>query len=88
MLSVPISTIQLFLEKLTTRNIIALSVTGTFLLVILQMTYDAEDMLVIVQDNTEWVIGGAVIFGALIAKFSDIIQFFFRKPQEKESKND
>ncbi len=75
---------QLLLEKLTTRNIIALSITGTVLTVILQMTFNAEAMLVIVKDNTEWVVTGAFIFGALIAKFTDVIQFYFRKPQEKE----
>ena len=76
---------QLLLEKLTTRNIIALSITGTVLTVILQMTFNAEAMLVLVQDNVEWVVTGAFIFGALIAKFTDVIQFYFRKAQEKES---
>ncbi len=73
------------IKKFTTRNIIALSLTGTVLTVILQMTFNAEDMLVIVKENTEWVVTGAFIFGALIAKFTDVIQFYFRKPQAKES---
>ncbi len=73
------------LEKLTTRNIIALSITATVLTVILQMTFNAEAMLVIVKDNAEWVVTGAFIFGALIAKFTDVIQFYFRKPQQKEA---
>ena len=76
------------LEKLTTRNLIAVGVTSTVLTVILQMTFNAENMLVIVKDNAEWVVTGAFIFGALIAKFTDIIQFYFRKPQNKESKVD
>jgi len=82
----PISSERLFLEKITTRNIIALGITATVLTVILQMTFNAEDMLVIVKDNTQWVVTGAFIFGALIAKFTDVIQFYFRKPQGKESK--
>lgn len=77
---------ELILNKLTTRNLIALSVTGTVLTVVLQMTFNAPAMLVIIQENTEWVVGGAFIFGALMSKWTDIIQFFFRKPQEKESK--
>ena len=72
------------LEKLTTRNILALSVTATVLIVVLQMTFNAKAMLVLIQDNTEWVITGAFIFGALMAKWGDIMQFFFRKPQSKE----
>jgi len=72
------------LEKLTTRNILALSVTATVLIVVLQMTFNASAMLVLIQDKSEWVITGAFIFGAVIAKWGDIIQFFFRKPQSKE----
>lgn len=78
--------LEIFLNKLTTRNLIALGVTATVLIVVLQMTFNAEKMIVIVKDNAEWVIGGAFIFGALMAKWTDIIQFFFRKPQTKESK--
>lgn len=63
----------------------ALSVTFTVLVVVLQMTFNAKEMLVIINDNTEWVITGAFIFGALLAKWGDIVQFFFRKPQSKES---
>lgn len=74
------------LEKLTTRNIIALSVTATILIVILQMTFDAEAFVVIIKENAEWVITGAFIFGVLTAKWTDIVQFYFRKPQTKESK--
>jgi len=74
------------LEKLTTRNIIALSVTATVLVSVMQMVFNAEKLLVIVADNTEWVITGAFLFGVLTAKWSDIIQFFFRKSQDKESK--
>ncbi len=72
------------LEKLTTRNILALSVTATVLIVILQMTFNASAMIVLIQDKAEWVITGAFIFGALMAKWGDIMQFFFRKPQSKE----
>ncbi len=76
---------QQILEKFTTRNIIALGITGTVLTVILQMTFNAEAMLVLVADNTEWVVTGAFIFGALITVFTNIVQFYFRKPQAKES---
>ena len=71
------------LERLTVRNIIALAFVGTFLTVVLQMTFNADQLVVTLKDNTEFVIGGAIIFGALITKLSDIIQFFFRrsKPQ-------
>lgn len=77
--------IEQILSKFTTRNIIALSTTFTVLTVVLQMTFNAESMLVIVKENTEWVITGAFIFGGLLAKWTDIVQFFFRKPQSKES---
>jgi len=74
------------LEKITTRNIIALSVTGTFLVVIGQMSFNPQELIVILQDNSEFVVSGAIIFGALIAKWTDIVQFYFRKPQSKEIK--
>jgi len=73
------------LEKLTTRNIIALSVTAGVLTVILQMTFNAAEFVVIIQENAEWIITGAFIFGVLTAKWTDIIQFYFRKAQSKES---
>lgn len=73
------------LEKLTARNIIALSITGAFITVVMQMTFNAKELIVILQENAEWVFGGGMIIGALIAKFTDIIQFYFRKPQAKES---
>jgi len=76
---------ELILSKLTTRNIIALAVTFTVLIVVLQMTFNASAMIVLVKENAEWVVGGAFIFGGLLAKWTDIIQFFFRKPQSKES---
>lgn len=62
---------------------IALATTAVFLTVVLQMTFNAAALLVLVAENTEWVVGGAIIFGALIAKWSDMVQFFFRraKPQ-------
>ena len=72
------------LEKLTSRNIIALSVTGTFLIVIGQMIFNPQDLIVLLEDKSEWVVSGAIVFGALIAKWTDIIQFYFRKPQSKE----
>jgi hypothetical protein len=77
--------IQVLLEKVTTRNIIALSVTATVLIAVLQMTFNAQALVVIVKENTEWVITGAFIFGVLTAKWADIVQFFFRKPQAKET---
>lgn len=73
-------------EKITTRNIIALSVTGVFLIVIGQMIFNPGKLLVVVADNTEWIVTGAIIFGVLLGKWSDIIQFYFRKPQSKETK--
>ena len=75
---------QQVLEKLTTRNIIALSIVGTFITVVLQMTFNAKDLLVLVEDNKEWVFAGGIIIGALIVKLTDIIQFYFRKPQKGE----
>jgi len=75
------------LEKLTTRNLIALSVTGMFLIVIGQMAFNPQQLIVVLTEHSEWVVTGAVIFGALIAKWTDIIQFYFRKPQSKESES-
>jgi len=76
------------LEKLTTRNIIALSVTGTVLSSIGVFLYDPERLIVTIKENQEFVIGGSVIFGVLLSKWADIVQFFFRKPQSKESQRD
>ena len=76
---------DILLNKLTTRNIIALSVTATVLIAVLQMTFNAQALVVIVKENTEWVITGAFIFGVLTAKWADIVQFFFRKPQSRET---
>jgi len=72
------------MKRLTTRNIIALSMTATVLTVILQMTFNAKELIVTIAENQEWVVTGAIIFGFLIAKYSDIIQFYFRKSQSKE----
>jgi len=69
------------LDKLTVNNIIALFITGLFGAVILQMTFNAKSLLIIMEENTEWVVTGAFVFGVLAAKFSDIIQFYFRKEQ-------
>ena len=63
------------------RNIIALLVTSTVLIVVLQLAFNAKELLVVVAENTEWVVTGAFIFGALLAKWSDIIQFFFRRKE-------
>ena len=63
---------------------IALSVTGTFLAVIGQMIFNPQSLIVLLEDKSEWVVSGAIVFGALIAKWTDIIQFYFRKPQSKE----
>lgn len=81
----PKSIQQQLLEKLTTRNIIALSMTFAFITVVIQMTFNAKDLIVTLDENKEWVFAGGIIIGALIAKLSDIIQFYFRKPQNKES---
>jgi len=78
-----VSSEEKILEKITTRNILALSTTAVFLTVVLQMTFNAAALLVLVAENTEWIIGGAIIFGALIAKWSDMIQFFFRRANPK-----
>ena len=75
---------QQIIEKLTTRNIIALSMIFTFITVILQMTFNATALIVILEENSEWVFGGGIIIGALIVKITDIIQFYFRKPQSNE----
>lgn len=70
-----------FLEKLTTRNIIALTMTFAFVTVIMQMTFNAKDLIVVLEDNKEWVFAGGIIIGALIAKLSDILQFYFRRAE-------
>lgn len=70
---------QQIIDKLTTRNIIALAITFTFVVVVFQMTFNAEALIVILQENSEWVFGGGIIIGALIVKLTDIIQFYFRK---------
>jgi len=77
---------QQILEKLTTRNIIALAIVGTFIAVVLQMTFNAKELLVLVEDNKEWIFGGGIVIGALIVKLTDIIQFYFRKPSSSEPK--
>lgn len=84
----PKSIQQQLVEKLTTRNLIAIMTTTTVMIVVLQMTFNAKDMLVIVQENAEWVITGAFIFGAVLAKWGDQIQFYFRKPSNTEPKPD
>ncbi len=75
-----------FLEKLTTRNILALTTTSLIVATIGKFLTDPADLIVTIQDNQEYVIGGSVVFGMVLAKWSDVMQFFFRKPQEKESK--
>lgn len=75
---------QQIIEKLTTRNIIALSITFTFIALVLQMTFNATALIVVLQENSEFVIAGGIVIGALIVKLSDIIQFYFRKPRSNE----
>ncbi len=84
-MSDPKSGKQQLIEKLTTRNIIALTITFAFITVVMQITFNAEDLIVALDSNKEWVFAGGIIIGALIAKFSDIIQFYFRKPQKPPS---
>ena len=74
-------TVQTLVQKITTRNFIAISVTLTMITVVIQMTFNAQAMIVLLQDNMEWVVTGAIIFGAFLAKWSDIIQFFFRRAE-------
>jgi len=74
---------QTLAEKLTTRNFIAISMTITLIVVIMQMTFNAQVMIVTLKENTEWVVTGAIVFGVFLAKFSDIIQFFFRRSVPK-----
>ena len=73
------------LKKLTVRNTIALSVTAIILGTAYRLISDPERMVVTLQENKELVVGGAIIFGAILAKWADIIQFYFRKPQTKET---
>jgi hypothetical protein len=73
------------LQKLSTRNIIALSVTAIILGTAYQMITNPDRLIVTLKENQEFVIGGAVIFGVILAKWADITQFYFRKPQTKES---
>lgn len=75
-----VTLVETFNEKITTRNFIAVAITLTVLVVILQMTFNGKALLIIVQDNAEWIITGAFIFGALMAKWTDVVQFYFRKP--------
>ena len=75
---------QQVMDKFTTRNIIALSITFTFLAVVLQMTFNAEALIVILQENSEFVFAGGIILGALIVKLTDIVQFYFRTKQTSE----
>ena len=78
--------LETFNDKLTTRNFIAIALTLTVVTVILQMTFNGTALLVIVEEKAEWIITGAFIFGALMAKWTDVIQFYFRKPQSNEQK--
>lgn len=73
------------LKKLTVRNTIALSITGVVIGTAYRLITEPERLVVTVQENKELVIGGSIIFGAILAKWADIIQFYFRKPQSKES---
>ena len=61
----------------------SLAVTATVIAIVSQMTFNAQALLVIVKENAEWVITGAFIFGIFTAKWSDIMQFYFRKPESK-----
>lgn len=73
------------LQKLTTRNILALATTGTVIGTTAKFLLDPQGLIVTLQDNQEFVIAGSIVFGALLAKWADVMQFFFRKPQGKES---
>ena len=68
------------LSKLTTRNILALAITATVLATVVTFITNPERLLVTLEDKKELVIGGALVFGIFLAKWSDIIQFYFRKP--------
>jgi len=74
---------ETILEKLSTKNIIALSTTGLVLATVYQFITNPDKLLVTITDNSELVIGGSVVFGIVLAKWSDIIQHFFRKGQPK-----
>ena len=73
------TTAQDVLKKLTSRNTIALSTTGMMLFVIYTMVTTPNILIVTLAEHQEFIIGGAVVFGVFLAKWSDMIHFFFRR---------
>ena len=73
------------LKKLTVRNTLALSTCGVFLYLTYTAVTNPSELIKIAEQNTGWAVSGAILVGTLVAKVSDIYQFFFRKPQAKET---
>lgn len=67
------------LEKLTIRNVLAVTFTGIFGWVVYNVTTTTQTTT---EDNTIIML----ILGALITNIGTIIIFYFRKAQSKESK--
>lgn len=72
-------------EKLTTRNIIAVSTVGVFLYLTTFVILNGEEVAEFVAKNPGVSTSAALLVGALVAKVSDVYQFFFRKAQTTES---
>ena len=76
------------LKKITTRNILAISVVGVFLYLTMFIVTQASELITAATTDpaTAAALGvGTVLIGTLVAKVSDIIQFFFRKKPANET---
>jgi len=73
------------LKKFTVRNTLALATCGVFLHLTYTSVTNPTELINIAENNTGWAVSGAILVGTLVAKVSDIYQFFFRKPQNKET---
>jgi len=66
-------------EKLTTRNILAVTTAGVFNYLVYYIVTNPEALVETVKENPELSIAGAVVLGAFIPVVKDVYQFFFRK---------
>lgn len=74
-------------RKISTRNILAVSVVGVFLYLTVFVITQAPELIegVLSTPETAAAAGvGTVLIGTLIAKVSDVIQFYFRKKPSNE----
>ena len=75
-------------NKITTRNILAISVVGVFLYLTMFIVTQAPELIESAVDTPAKgaAVGvGLVLIGTLVTKVSDIIQFFFRKKPANET---